>query len=85
MIPGKLDRKSAFLPLRKTLHYFSECFLVLKKKRAEIFLRSLFKMPDKTLSKERVNLLIIRSVSPLLNFKHLVHVTQQTIAGDQVV
>ena len=56
-----------------------------KKKRAEIFLISPFKMPDKTLLKEKVNLLMSRSVSPLLNSKHLAHVTQQTIARDQVV
>ena len=43
-------------------------------------------MPDKTLSKEMVNLLTSDSVSsPRLNSKHLAYVTQQTIAGDQVV
>ena len=33
-----------------------------KKKRAEIFLIALFKMPDKTLSKEKANLLTSGSV-----------------------
>ena len=44
-------------------------------------------MPDKTSSKEKVNLLISGSVSsPHLNHsRHLAHVTQQAIAGDQVV
>ena len=58
MILGKLYRKSVLLPLRKTLHYFG--FL---KKRAEIFLTSVFKMPDKTSSKEKLNLLNSGSVS----------------------
>ena len=88
MILGKLDRESVVLPLGKTLHYFSYCFLVLKKnkkqKGAEIVLISLFKMPDKTLSKEKVNLLISGSVSSdHLNSRHLAYVTQQAIAGDQ--
>ena len=43
-------------------------------------------MHDKTLSKEKVNLLISGSVSsPQLNSKHLAYVTKQAIAGDQVV
>ena len=37
-------------------------------------------MPDKTYSKEKMNLLISGSVS-----KHLAYVTQRAIAGDQVV
>ena len=54
--------------------------LVLEKKRAEIFLTSLFKMPDKTLSKE--NLLTSGSVSsPQLNSKLLSML--QAIAGDK--
>ena len=41
-------------------------------------------MPDKTLSKEKVNLLISGSVSSdHLNSRHLAYVTQQAIAGDQ--
>ena len=58
-----------------------------KKKKEETFLTSLLKMPDKTLSKEKVNLLI-RVVQffqpPHQNSKHLAHVAQQPIAGDQV-
>jgi len=43
-------------------------------------------MRDKTLSKEKVNLITSGSVSsPHLNSKHLACVTQQAIAGDQVV
>ena len=43
-------------------------------------------MPDKTLSKEKVNLLTSGSVfSPHLYSKHPAYVTQQAIAGDQVV
>ena len=43
-------------------------------------------MPNETLSKEKVNLLISDSVSsPHLNSKRLAYVTQQAIAGDQVV
>ena len=38
------------------------------------------------LSKEKVNLLISDSVSsPRLNYKHLANVTEQAVAGDQVV
>jgi len=57
--------------------------LVLKKKRAEILSTSLLKIHDKTLSKEKVNLLISGSVSsaPRRNCKHLAHVTQPAIAG----
>ena len=57
-----------------------------RKKGAVIFLTSLFKMPDKTLSKEAVNLLTSGSVSsPRLNSKHLGYVTQQAIAGVKAV
>ena len=43
-------------------------------------------MPNKTLSKEKVNLLISGSVSSAhLDSKHLAYVTQQAIAGDQLV
>jgi len=57
-------------------------FLVLKKKRAEILSTSLLKIRDKTLSKQKVNLLISVSVSsPHLNCKHLAYVTQPAIAG----
>ena len=57
-----------------------------KKKTAEILLTSVFKMPDKTLSKEKVNLLTSGSASsPQLNSKHFAYVTQQPIAGDQDV
>ena len=43
-------------------------------------------MPDKTLCKEKVNLLISGSVSsPHQNSKQLAYVIQQAIAGDQVV
>ena len=55
------------------------------KKGAEIFFISHLNMPDKTLSKEKVNLLISGSVSsPHLNFKQIAYVTQQAIAGDQL-
>ena len=57
-----------------------------KKKRAEIFLTSPFKMHDKTLSKEKVNLLTSGSVSsPQLNSKHFAYVTKQAIVSDQFV
>ena len=45
-------------------------------------------MPDKTLSKDKVNLLISGSVSsnsPHLNSKHLAYVAQKAMAGDQVL
>ena len=43
-------------------------------------------MPDKTLSKEEVNVLINGTVSsPHLDYKHLDYVVKQAIAGDQVV
>ena len=55
-------------------------------KRAEISLIHLCKMSNKTLSKEKVNLLISGSVSSAyLDSKHLAYVIQQAIAGDQVV
>ena len=47
---------------------------------------SLFKMPAKALSKGKVNLLISGSVSSQhLSSTHLAYVTQQAIAGEQVV
>ena len=74
-----------FLPMRKTLLYFS-CFLVWRKIRAEIFLTSLLKIPDKSLSKERVNLFTSSSLSSLnQNSKHLAQLCYSTIAIDQVV
>ena len=61
---------------------FQLVLLVLKKKRAEILSTSLLKIHDKTLSKEKVNLLISGSVSsPHRNCKHLAYVTQPAIAG----
>ena len=43
-------------------------------------------MPDKNLSKEKVNLITSGSASsPHPNSKHLAYVTQQAIAGDKVV
>ena len=43
-------------------------------------------MPDKTLSKEEVNVLLNGTVSsPHLDYKHLDYVVKQAIAGDQVV
>lgn len=56
------------------------------KKKAEIFLTSFFQNTDKTLTKEKVNLLTSASVSsPQLNAKYLAHLTQQVIPGDEVV
>ena len=43
-------------------------------------------MPDKIISKKKVNLLISGSVSlHHMNSEHVAYVTQQAIAGDQVV
>ena len=78
-----LDRKSVVLPSRKILiSLFQLMFFGFeKKKQQKSSLTSLFKLPDKTLSKEMMNLLISGSVSSLhLNCKHLANVTQQAIA-----
>ena len=78
-----LDRKSVVLPARKILiSLFQLMFFGFEqKKQQKSSLTSLFKLPDKTLSKEMMNLLISGSVSsPHLNCKHLANVTQQAIA-----
>ena len=55
-------------------------FFGFEKKKAEMFLISLFKITDKTLSKEKVNLLISGSVSSAhLNSKHFAYVIKQKI------
>ena len=78
--------KLVLLPLRKTLYCIILVNVFWLKKNAETFLKSLIKMPDITLSKEKVNLLTSDSVSsPHMNSKHLANITQQAIAGDQVV
>ena len=70
----------------KTALFQLMCFGFEKRKRTEVFLTSLFKMPDKTYQKQKVNLLISGSVSSRhLNAKHLSYVTKKAIAGDQVV
>ena len=88
MILGKLYRNEFFcLCVKLSIVSVDVFFGVCKKKTAEMFLTSLFKMPDKSLSKEKLNLLSSGSVSSLhLNSKLLAYVyTQEAIASDQVV
>ena len=84
MILGKLDRKSILLPLRKTLHYFSQCFLVLQKKKSfyHLFSKCLIKRHQK---RRRICSSVAQFLTSPEYSKHLAYVTQQAIAGDQVV
>ena len=70
----------------KTALFQLMCFGFEKRKRTEVFLTSLFKMPDKTLSKAEGEFTHQWfSFFTHLDAKHLSYVTKKAIAGDQVV
>ena len=62
LIPLVFINKLVLLPLRKLCIFSVNVFWFRRKKGAVIFLTPLFKMPDKTLSKAKVNLLTRGSV-----------------------